>query len=112
MIQSPRIDNENQGLSLIYICTYDSPRESDFFFRNHRARTDREEGSREMEIFDVCFEGWLVILDREEAVRFFFRPGIGQFLVGYAGHREQFHTGMAHYDLALHQLLTLTLPRS
>ncbi len=45
-------------------------------------------GVVEMQIFDVGFEGWLVIFDREHIVRFFFpRPGIGPFRVGYAGHQ-------------------------
>lgn len=43
----------------------------------------------EMQIFDVRFEGWLVILDREQVVCFFFlRPGIGPFVAAYAGHPE------------------------
>lgn len=43
----------------------------------------------EMKIFDMCFQGWLIILYREHIVRFFFpRPDIGLFLAGYAEHRE------------------------
>lgn len=39
----------------------------------------------QVKIFDIFFEGRLVILNSEDIVRFFFvRPGNGPFLVGYA----------------------------